>query len=254
MRRFLLISVLGLASACGGPDTSMDAAESLGESRQRLALMDYQASNTTNATNPATSAHYNVDLVANEAVMIGTCGLSDATFTGDTLLRLYNSSATEVANNDQNCYGDGSKLSYTPTISGSYLIRAGCWSSGSCTGTVAIARRKGAPVFFSASNTNNAQVNTFNKQYSFTGGEVVRVSTCGVSSTGAAASGDTYLRLYRNVNGVFTLVASNDTAATLGCGTAAEIVYSVPASGYYQFRAGCAGNTACSGNVTVYVE
>ncbi|WP_147444977.1 hypothetical protein [Corallococcus sp. CA053C] len=253
MRRTLLLCMLGLASACGGPEMQDEASDTLGEVNQRLALMDYQAADTASAANPTTSANSYVDLIANEAVMIGTCVLNEAYFSGDTALRLYNPSATQVAYNDDYCGGYGSKISYTPTVSGSFLLRAGCYSSGACSGTVAIARRKGAPVSFNVTNTNNAQLNTFNKQYSFAGGDLVRVSTCAYNSTGATASGDTYLRLYRNVGGVFTEVAANDTAST-SCGSAAEIVYSIPSSGYYQFRAGCATNTACSGNVAVYVE
>ncbi len=185
--------------------------------------------------------------------MIGTCVLNEATYTGDTYLRLYNGTGVEVSSNDDWCNGLGSKISYTPTVTGMYTIRAGCFSSGVCSGTVSIARRK-ALVSFSVSNTNNASINTFNKQYYFNGGEVVRVSTCAYNSYGATASGDTYLRLFKQNAGVYSEVAANDTELGSSCGTAAEIVYSIPSPGYYQFRAGCATNTACSGTVAVYVE
>jgi len=255
MRRALLVSLFYLTAACGGPEELVENSLSLNTVKQRLALFDYQASSSTNnATDPNTSADYYVSLNANEAVMIGTCVLNEATYTNDTYLRLFNPSSVEVAYNDDHCNSLGSKISYTPTTTGSFMIRAGCYSTGTCSGTVALARRKGAPVAFNVGNTNNAQVNTFNKQYFFNGGELVRVSTCAYNSTGSTATGDTYLRLYQNNGGVFTLVASNDNSVAGVCGTAAEIVYSVPSSGYYQFRAGCAANTACSGNVTVYVE
>lgn len=83
---------------------------------------------------------------------------------------------------------------------------------------------------------------------------MVRVSTCGFNATGASAAGDTYLRLYQNSAGLFYQVAANDTAATGSCVEAAEIVYTVPVSGYYQVRVGCAANRPCSGRLAVYVE
>jgi hypothetical protein len=251
----MLCSILSLAVACGGMEESTEETLSLNTVRQRLALFDYQASSSTNnATDPNTSADYWISLNAGEAVMIGTCVLNESLYSGDTYLRLFNPSAVEVASNDDYCLGLGSKISYTPSVTGTFMIRAGCWSSTTCSGTVSIARRKGTPVAFNVSNTNNAGVNTYNKQYSFNGGDVVRVSTCSYNSTGASATGDTYLRLYQNNAGVYTQVAANDTAATGSCGTAAEIVYTIPTAGYYQFRVGCAANTACNGNVAVYVE
>jgi hypothetical protein len=45
---------------------------------------------------------------------------------------------TEVASNDDNCGGNGSLVSYKATATGYYTIHAGCFSSGSCSGTVAV--------------------------------------------------------------------------------------------------------------------
>jgi len=251
MTRPILFLLSGLLlPACVG----MEESNELGITQQELAIFGYQASNTNSATDPNTSADSYVTLNAGEGVMIGTCGITGSAFSGDTLLRLYNPSAIDVTSNDDSCNGYGSKMSYTPSVSGSYMVRAGCYSSGTCSGTVAISRRKAAPSAFSVSNTNNAQVNTFNQQYSFAAGDVIRASTCSVNAAGATASGDTYLRLYRNDGGVFTQVMTNDTAATGSCGTAAEIIYQVPTAGYYQTRVGCSANTACSGNLAVYVE
>lgn len=250
IRRVLFLLSSLLFSAC----VSMEESNELGMSQQALALFDYQASNTNSATDPNTSADSNVSLNAGEAVMIGTCVINESAFSGDTYLRLYNSGSIEVASNDDWCNGLGSKISYTPSVSGPYMVRAGCWVSGTCSGTVAVSRRKAAPSAFSVSNTNNAQVNTFNKQYSFFAGDVIRTSTCSYNAAGATASGDTYLRLYRNDGGVYTLVATNDTAVTGSCGTAAEINYQVMTAGYYQTRVGCSANTACSGNLAVYAE
>jgi len=255
MRRALPCSLFWLMAACGGAEDSLEQPASLQTLRQHLALFDYKApSSTDNDTNPDTVANSEVVLNAGEAVMIGTCSINESAFSVDTYLRLLTPSMTEVASNDDQCGGRGSKISYTPSVSGSFLLRAGCFSTGLCSGTVALSRRLGAPVAFSAASTNDAQVNTYNKQYALTGGDVVRVSTCGYSATGATASGDTYLRLYKNNGGVFTLVASNNTAASSPCGTAAEILFTVPSAGYYQVRVGCAADTACSGNLAVYVE
>lgn len=255
MRRALMCMLFTLTAACGG-DMSEDEQESspLKRTEQRLALFDYVASSSTNsASDPNTSADYVVNLSANETVMIGTCVLNEAAYSGDTYLRLYNPGSVEVAVNDDWCNGLGSKISYTAPAAGSYLIRAGCYSTGLCSGTVSLARRMGI-ASFNVSNTNNALINTFNKQYKFNAGDVVRISTCSYNSFGATASGDTYLRLYQNNGGVFTQVAANDTGPGFSCGAAAEIVYSIPASGYYQVRAGCAANTACGGTLAVYVE
>jgi hypothetical protein len=117
---------------------------------------------------------------------------------------------------------------------------------------VSVSKRK-ALISYSAINTNNASLNTYNKQYYFNGGEVIRVSTCANSSFGASVgSGDTYLRLFKQSGGVYSEVASSNDAE--GCGTASELVYNVPTAGYYQVRAGCSGNTNCSAALVVYSE
>jgi hypothetical protein len=77
-----------------------------------------------------------VYLTAGQTLKVGTCTVTGASGTGDTYLRLYGVTATQVAFNDDSC-GLLSYLSYTATTSGSYQIRAGCYSSGSCSGTVA---------------------------------------------------------------------------------------------------------------------
>jgi hypothetical protein len=68
---------------------------------------------------------------------VGTCGLAGSSFTGDTFLRLFGPSATQVAVNDNACGGLSSNLSFAATATGTYQIRAGCYSSTSCSGTVA---------------------------------------------------------------------------------------------------------------------
>jgi hypothetical protein len=256
MGRALLCLLCAATAACGGLEDSKGESAAMRTARQQLALFDYEASETDTATNPKTSANSFVDLYAGEAVMIGTCGITDSYPWGETVLRLFQPKGQEVASSDHACNGDGSKISYTPLVSDSYLLRAGCFLDNYCSGTVAISRRKGVPAPFRAANTHNALVNTYNKQYSFRGGDVVRISTCGYNATGASASGDTYLRLYQNNGGVFTQVAENNSAEQSQdfCSIAAEIVYTIPSAGYYQVRVGCDSNKSCSGALAVYVE
>jgi hypothetical protein len=78
----------------------------------------------------------NVTLAAGQKITLGTCGVTGATASGDTYLRLYGPSATQVAVNDDAC-GTASTITYTATTAGTYQIRAGCYSSNSCSGTVA---------------------------------------------------------------------------------------------------------------------
>ncbi|WNG57116.1 hypothetical protein F0U59_21860 [Archangium gephyra] len=94
----------------------------------------YSATNTNSAQQNTTN--YNVYLTAGQTLKVGTCMVTGSSGTGDTYLRLYGVTATQVAYNDDSC-GALSYLSYTATTSGSYQIRAGCYSTGGCSGTVA---------------------------------------------------------------------------------------------------------------------
>lgn len=94
----------------------------------------YSASNTNNAQQNTTNR--TVTLTAGQTITVATCGLTGTTFSGDTYLRLNNSAGTTVAFNDDSCSGRGSNFSWRVTTSGTYTIRAGCYSSGSCSGTV----------------------------------------------------------------------------------------------------------------------
>jgi len=59
------------------------------------------------------------------------------TFTGDTYLRLYGPSTTQVAASDNGCFnGYASRLTFTSITSGTYQIREGCYFTYSCSGTV----------------------------------------------------------------------------------------------------------------------
>lgn len=95
----------------------------------------YSASNTNSAQQ--NTVNQAVTLSAGQTITLGTCGVAGSAFTGDTYLRLRGPSGTEIASNDDACGGRGSSLVFTATTAGSYEIRGGCFSSGSCTGTVA---------------------------------------------------------------------------------------------------------------------
>ncbi|HYO51333.1 hypothetical protein [Archangium sp.] len=98
------------------------------------ALFSYSTSNTNSAT--VNTADVYVNLFAGETITLGTCGVTGAWGSGDTYLRFYNPSGVQVAYSDDGC-GSLSNFSYTIPASGTYLIRAGCFSSSSCSGTVA---------------------------------------------------------------------------------------------------------------------
>ncbi|WPB82345.1 Ig-like domain-containing protein [Archangium violaceum] len=99
--------------------------------------LPYSASNTNSAQQ--NTVNQTIALTAGQTLTLGTCGVSGASFSGDTYLRLYNPSGTQVAYNDDACGGVGSNFTYTvPSgASGNYQLRAGCYSSGSCSGSVA---------------------------------------------------------------------------------------------------------------------
>jgi vibriolysin len=94
----------------------------------------YSATNTNSAQQ--NTINQLVTLAAGKTITLGTCGVTGATFTGDTYLRLFGPAATQVAVNDDACGGLGSQITFTATTAGTYTIRGGCYSTGSCTGKV----------------------------------------------------------------------------------------------------------------------
>jgi slime mold repeat-containing protein len=89
-------------------------------------------------TNSATQNTFNFDIpmVAGQTLSAGTCGLTGASGSGDTFLRLFDSFNAQVTFNDDAC-GVLSFFTFTATSTGTYQLRAGCFSSASCSGTVA---------------------------------------------------------------------------------------------------------------------
>jgi hypothetical protein len=95
---------------------------------------NFSASNTNNATQNTTP--FNVTLTAGQTLQFGTCSVAGASGSGDTYLRLYAPDGSHVAANDDAC-GYLSFVGFTATQTGTYRIQAGCYSSGSCGGSVA---------------------------------------------------------------------------------------------------------------------
>jgi hypothetical protein len=94
----------------------------------------YSATNTNSATQ--NTFNFDIPIAAGQTLSIGTCGLPDASGSGDTFLRLFDGFNMQVAASDDAC-GVLSFFTFTATSSGTYQVRAGCFSSGSCSGTVA---------------------------------------------------------------------------------------------------------------------
>jgi hypothetical protein len=148
-----------------------------------------------------------------------------------------------VAFNDDSC-GLLSQLSYTAPASGTYQIRAGCFSTNPCSGTIAYTV-KGA-CSYSATATNSATVNTVNCPVVLRPAQNIVLGTCGL--VGASGTGDTFLRLF---NASASEVIANDDS----CGLLSNLSYTVPAggAGTHQIHAGCFGAGTCSGTAAYLI-
>ncbi len=216
------------------------AAESGGMERS-LAAFSYNTSSTHSATVNTADVYFN--LSAGETITLGTCGVNGAWGSGDTYLRFYDPSGVQVAFSDDSC-GALSQFTYTVPSSGTYLLRAGCFGTSACSGTVGYSI--GSALFsYSTSNTNSATLNSADVYLNLSAGQTITLGTCGVS--GAWGSGDTYLRLF-SPNGA--QVAYSDD----GCGLLSNFTYAVPVSGTYLLRSGCFGSGACSGTVAYQLQ
>ncbi|MEZ4298727.1 MAG: hypothetical protein R3B70_27500 [Polyangiaceae bacterium] len=232
--------------------------ENLGEAEQAIHMADYSASNTDSAQSTATTPKKVITINAHQTIMIGTTGLPGSSFNGDTVLRLDGPNGVEVAaNNNSSCMeNNGSLFAYESPYGSDrqFTLWMGCAGNTSC-GWNTVQRANRIHTFpFTANNTNDATTGTTNQQYTLSEGDGIRISTCAKAAYGATRSGDTYLRLFRKVGGAWSQVKANDDtdACNYQCNTGSQIQYTVPADGAYQVRAGCFGNTQCSGTVAVY--
>jgi hypothetical protein len=101
----------------------------------------YSATHTNSAQQ--NTVNQGLTLEAGDVVVVGTCGLPGATAHGDTYLRLYDATGTQVAANDDACGGISSSFKYSVPQGkgGTYQLRAGCYAMQSCGGTVAYTRQ-----------------------------------------------------------------------------------------------------------------
>ena len=247
-----MLSVLTVVTgACGSGEVPFHEAE-VREGAVRAALetqFDYSAGVTSNAT------RYTVDrtlsLATGQTVTLGTCGVDGASYTGDTYLRLYNPAGVQVSFNNDECDGMGSRLTYTVPAGGGgdYQVRAGCYSEGSCSGTVVWTFADSPPppstggaFSYSATKTAYGVANSINRTIALAAGQSIVLGTCGVP--GSSVTGKSVLNLY---DPLWNKVVS----AYNGVCTGSYLAYTVPAGagGHYVLRAGCNANESCSGTV-----
>lgn len=196
----------------------------------------FTAVNTNSDT--VNTANYSVYLLAGETLNAG-CSVPGTSLTGDTILRVFSPFGPQVAFNDDSC-GILSNVTFTAAATGTYMISAGCFSTNSCSGTVAFTIQ--GSFSYSASNTNSATVNTVNHNVYLRPAQNITLGTC--NAPGASGTGDTFLRLFDPAN---ANVASNDDS----CGLLSNVSYNVPAgvAGTHQIHAGCFSTAGCSGTV-----
>jgi V8-like Glu-specific endopeptidase len=201
---------------------------------------------TATATSSATvnTVNLNVPISAGQTITLGTCGVAGSNGGGNTFLRLFDPANREVALNDDRA-GCGllSRLAFTAAQGGVFQIRAGCFSTASCSGTVAYTLTGGGAMAYSATNTSSATTSTTNFNISLGAGQTIRAGTCGV--TGSSGTGDTFLRLLDSAN---REVALNDDGGGT-CGTLSNLTFTAPASGTFQLRGGCFSSNTCNGTV-----
>ncbi|MGH9885395.1 MAG: hypothetical protein ACREBE_07690, partial [bacterium] len=87
----------------------------------------YSASNTNSAQFGTTDRQ--ITLAAGQTLTIGTCGVAGSSFSGDTYIRLLNSSSTQVMDSDDACGGIGSSFSFTALKKDTFTVRAGCFAN-----------------------------------------------------------------------------------------------------------------------------
>lgn len=203
----------------------------------------YDASNTASATTG--TRNVTVTVRAGETLIAGTCGVEQAFTRDDTYLRLF-AGTLELTSSDDiggDC-GFGSRLSYKPTTTNTFSIRAGCYGSATCSATVSYVIVPGGSYSYSAGNTGSATQNTANNFVRLEAGDFITVGTC--SLPGATATGDTYLRLFNGSS----QVAENDDS----CGFASLLTFTATSAGTYEIRSGCYGVGQCSGTTAYKIR
>lgn len=98
--------------------------------------VDFTAADTNTAMRNTTDVTLNLE--PGQVLDVGTCGVPGAYSTNDTYLRLLDATGLEVMDNDDACKGSGSRIRYRvpPCGGGTYILRAGCYDTGSCGGRI----------------------------------------------------------------------------------------------------------------------
>jgi hypothetical protein len=211
----------------------------------------YSAANTNSAT--TNTPNFSISLGAGQTITAGTCGVAGSSGTGDTFLRLFDAANHEVASNDDagGACGTLSTLSFTTPVAGTFQLRAGCFSSSSCSGTVAYTLSSndgGGAYSYIGLDTASATQLTTDQPLVLKAGQTLKLGTCNLP--GSTGVGDTLLRLFGPDS---QEVTSSDDACG---GTLSNTSFTVPAGadGNYTIRAGCFGALGCTGTVAFTVE
>ncbi|HYO71435.1 MAG TPA: hypothetical protein VEU33_35680 [Archangium sp.] len=125
-------------STGGGSDGGTDGGSGGGTDGGTPSSGSFTFSATDTASATQNTTNQNITAAAGQVITVGTCGLTRASATGDTLLCLQSPGGWEAQANDDACGGQSSMLTYTVPAGwgGTYQIRVGCYSSTSCGGTV----------------------------------------------------------------------------------------------------------------------
>ena len=213
-----------------------------------VSSLSFTATNTD--SNSKNSVNQTLHLVAGDKLTVGTCGLQDAVFNGDTVLGIY-SGTTAVAANDDSCGSLGSRVTYRAPATGDYSVHIGCFGSTTCSGTAVFritpANGVNGTVAFSTSNTNNAISPSVHQQFYLRAGDIFSTGTC-PSLLGASGTGDTFIRLYGPTGADLYNSDDNCTAGSSLLSAVNNIAITPETAGAYLLHMGCYANGACTGN------
>ena len=103
-----------------------------GDASTGVSYVAYNNTNTSNAT--VNTTNVDIYLIAGQTLRAGTTNLSGTTASGDTYIRLLNSSGTTVASNDDYS-GTASYFSYSVSSTGTYTLKFGGYANNAVSGT-----------------------------------------------------------------------------------------------------------------------
>ena len=207
----------------------------------------YSAVNTNYANSNTVTCSFIVP--AGVSIMIADCASTGCTAgTSDQYIRLYDGS-NQVAYSDDYC-GYCSKILYTNTgsIDKTYTLQQGCYGNTACTGQFTVSSTTSYTCSpYTASNTNNAQINTVACNFNVCPGTYLTIlPAAGYNSNQFCRSNDQYIRVYDSSN---QLMVYNDDYYQRCSG-----VRFTPVGGACQtvtLQQGCYNDLTCSGSFQV---